>query len=114
MVLQQVSVTEPCPRHLKFFFCQLAHLSIPSWLSLWLNWVDASNFGGVVHACKHFTCTVGLEGEVPFLSPGDASMQPPETSSGLPLRSLLGWSLRGQGHDAWLGCGAANGLARQG
>ena len=102
---------EPCPHHFQFFLHQLGHLKIPSWLRLWLDWVDASYFGQHSACPQPFTCAAGAEGEVPFLSPGFAKLQPPRTSSGPPLKPLLGWSLRGKGHGIWLRCGAANGLA---
>ena len=105
---------EPCPCYLQFFLHQLICLRILSWLSLWLGWVDTSKFGGVVHTHKHFTYTMGAEGEVPFLSPGLAKLLPPVTFSGLPLRPSLGWSLRGQGHGIKLRCATANGLAQPG
>ena len=76
--------------------------------------MDTSHFGGVVHACKHFTCIVEIEWELAFLSPGVAELQLPWASSGLLLRSSLGWSQRGQGHDSQLRCGAANELAQLG
>ena len=105
---------EPCLCHLKFFLHQLARLRIPSWSSFQLSWVDAFNFGSTAHAHKHFICMAGVEGEVPFLNPGFAKLLPPRTSSGPLLRTLLGWSWRGQGHSGWLRCDAANGLAQPG
>ena len=102
---------EPCPCHFKFFLRRLAHLRILSWLSLRLALVDASNFGGMAHAHKHFTCMVVVEREVVFLSPGVAELWLTWTFSGPLLGPSLGWSQRGQGHGAQLRCGAANGLA---
>ena len=66
-------------------------------MSLLFVVLDASNFGGVAPACKFLTYVAEAEGVAAFLSPRAAGLQPPWTSSGLPLGPSLRWFQRGRG-----------------